>query len=109
MTITVAILVTDAAKDAVVAAVNALTPEYTIGFARKVCPIDPAPTWETPATHWYTNGESVPESVVATWQTALPEMEGVVYWLAYNSSNSLEWAYTNMASEGLMFVPDPPL
>lgn len=109
MTTTVAILVTDAAKEAVTSTVNDLTPEYTIGFIRKVAAINPAMTWEEPATHWYTNASSVPEAVVTAWQEAAPSLTGVVMFVAINADNPLEWAFSNLASQGLQFVPDEPL
>lgn len=105
---TVAMLVTDAQKTATETAVNDLTPEYTIGFLRKVCPIDPAPTWQTPHTHWYMNASAVPNDVLAKWQEAAPDLDGVIMFTATNADNPLEWAYSNMASQGLMFVPDNP-
>lgn len=107
MTTTVAILVTDAAKDAVTNAVNELTPEYTIGFARACAAINPAMTWEEPATHWYTNASSVPDDVVAAWQDAAPSLTSVVMFVAINAINPLDWAYSNLASQGLQFIPDP--
>lgn len=58
-------LVTDFQKSATEAAVNALTPEYTIGFVLKVAPINPTPTWQTQPTHWYINASAVPADVLA--------------------------------------------
>lgn len=109
MTATVAILVTDAQRDAVTLAVNDLTPEYTIGFIRKVAAINASITWEEPATHWYTNASSVPDDVVSAWQEAAPSLTGVVMFVAINADNPLEWGYSNLASQGLQFVPDEPL
>lgn len=109
MSITVALLVTDAQKDSVTATVNDLTPEYTIGFIRKVAPIDPVPTPSTPATHWYTNGQSVPDAVVSAWQAAIPDLEGLIMFTATNADNALGWAVSNLESQGLMFVPDPEI
>lgn len=104
---TVAMLVTNAQKSATVIAVNELTPEYTIDFIRKAAPITPAPTWQTAATHWYMNASAVPDTVVAAWLAAAPTLDGVILFTATNADNPLEWAYSNMASQGLMFVPDP--
>lgn len=104
---TVAMLVTDAQKSATETAIAALTPEYSIGFIRKVAPITPAPTWQTPQTHWYMNASAVPDDVVAAWLAAAPDLDGVILFTATNAENPLEWAYSNMASQGLMFVPDP--
>ena len=109
MTTTVAILVTDAQRDAVASAINDLTPEYTIGFIRPVAALGPGTTWETPASHWYTNASSVPEEVITAWQEAAPSLTGVVMFVAINADNPLEWAYSNLASQGLQFVPDPPM
>lgn len=109
MTTTVAILVTDAVKNAGALAVNDLTPEYTIGFIRPVAALGPGTTWETPATHWYTNASSVPDDVVSAWQEAVPSLTGIVMFVAINADNPLEWAYSNLASQGLQFVPDEPL
>lgn len=107
MTTTVAMLVTDADRDTVTATINDLTPEYTTGFIRKVAGIAPEISWETPQTHWYMNASSVPEDVVTAWQGAAPSL-GVVLFVAINAENPLEWAYSNLASQGLQFVPDPP-
>ncbi|GEM_PF-2269726 len=104
---TVAMLVTDAQKSNVETFINDLTPEYTIGFIRKVCPIDPEPTWETAHTHWYASNSVVPAEVLAAWQEAAPTLEGFIMFTAINADNPLEWAYSNMASQGLMFLPDP--
>lgn len=106
---TVAMLVTDAEKANVEAAIAVLTPEYTIGFIRKVVPITSTPTYETPQTHWYMNTEPVGDEIVAAWLAVAPTMVGLTMFTATNAINSLEWAYTNMASQGLMFQPDPPL
>lgn len=103
---TVAMLVTDAQKSAVEAAVNSLTPEYTIGFFRKVAPTTPAPTWQTMHTHWYMNASAVPDEVLASWQAAAPGLLGVIMFTATNAENPLDWALSNMLSQGLMFVPD---
>lgn len=105
---TVAMLVTDAQKAAVEAAIAVATPEYTIGFIRKVVPISPAPTWETPASHWYMNAEPVDDEIVAAWLVLVPTLNGLTMFTAINAENSLQWAYSNMASQGLMFQPAPP-
>lgn len=105
---TVAMLVTDAQKTATETVINDLTPEYTIGFLRKVCALDPVPTWQTPHTHWYMNASAVPNDVLAKWQEAAPDLDGVIMFTATNADNPLEWAYSNMGSQGLMFVPDNP-
>lgn len=106
---TVAMLVTDAEKAATETAINELTPEYTIGFIRRVVPILPTPTPATPHTHWYMNASAVSDEVLTAWQGLLPSLTGVVAFIAINADNPLEWAYSNMASQGLMFVPDPEL
>jgi hypothetical protein len=105
---TVAMLVTDAEKANVEAAIADLTPEHSIGFIRKVVPISPTPTWETPHTHWYMNDENVPDDVVQAWVAAVPSMTGLMAFFGVNIDNSLSWAHSNMGSQGLMFQPDPP-
>lgn len=103
---TVAMLVTNAQKSATETFINSLTPEYTIGFIRKVAPISPSPTWQTTPTHWYMNASAVPADVLAAWQAAAPDLAGVVMFTATNADNPLDWAHSNMASQGVMFVPE---
>jgi hypothetical protein len=115
-TISFSMLVTDAQKDGVVSAINTLTPEYTVGFSRKVCADDPGVTWETPASHWYTNGSSIDASIVAEWQDAIAAagvedaLHGVVIFTIQQPDpdfDYLNWATINLGSKGLRLVPDP--
>lgn len=55
------------------------------------------------------NASAVPDTVVTKWLEAAPNLEGVILFTATNADNPLEWAYSNMASQGLMFVPDPDI
>lgn len=105
--ITVAMLVTDEQKLAIEALINGRDDtDYVIGFARKVCPMEPAPTWETPHTHWYMNDETMTAADLEIIQSMLP-LEGLIVFIAHDAENSLAWAHSNMASQGLMFQPDP--
>lgn len=104
---TAAMLVTDAEKANVEAAIAALPVNYAIQFSRKVCPKEPIPTWETPHTHWYMNDQSVPDEVFAAWAAAAPGLPGLKYYAATNVTDPLAWAESNMGFEGLMFLPDP--
>lgn len=103
---TVAMLVTDLNKSDTETFINELTPSYTIGFIRKICPINPTPTWETAHTHWYMNASAVPDDILAAWQEEAPNLEGVIMFTATNADNPLEWAYSNLSSQGLVFKPD---
>lgn len=111
---TVAIIVTDANKVAVAAALSALTPHKTVGFIRPCCAADTvAPTWETPATHWYSS-PFAPLDDVVLWQAAvdaaaldpLDPLHGLFFSAAQNVTNPVQWAQTHLADKGLMFVPD---
>lgn len=107
--ITVAMLVTDAQKSAVETLINEREDtNYLIGFIRKVCPLDPAPTWETPHTHWYMNDERMTPEDLEIIQSMLP-IEGLTVFIAHDAENSLAWAHSNMASQGLQFLPDEPI
>lgn len=108
-----AMLVTDAQKDGVIAAIEALTPQYTVGFSRKVCADEPGVTWETEATHWYTNGASIDSDIVVQWQDVIDvaqpgdPLHGVVIFTVQNHDDFVAWANVNLGSKGLRFVPDP--
>lgn len=107
--ITVAMLVTDAQKTAVETLINDREDTtYVMGFLRKVCPIIPTPTWQTPHTHWYMNDSTMSEADWAIIQPMLP-IPGLIVFTAYNAANPLEWAWSNMASQGLQFLPDPEI
>jgi hypothetical protein len=112
-TLAVALIVTDAQKAAVEAAIAVLTPDYTIGFARPCCALsEPDPTWETPPTYWYANASAVDANVAAAWQEAVAQagpldpLSGLILFTAQNAENASGWAVTNLASQGLRFVPD---
>lgn len=106
--ITLAMLVTDAAKEPFKALVNGLEEtNYVLDPIRKVCPVSPTPTWQTPHTHWYMNDDSMTQADLDIIQGLMP-YEGVMLFVAYDAANSLEWAWSNMASQGLQFVPDNP-
>lgn len=105
MTTTVALLATAAQKDAITGGINALTPDYTVGFARKVAAINPAMLWSQPATHWYANASGVPDEVLMAWQDYAASAVGLVLFVAINADNPLGWAVTNLTSQGLQFVP----
>lgn len=112
-TLTVAMLVTDANKAGVISAINALTPNYTINFLRGCCSSsEPNPTWQTPPTHWYNNASAVDIAIVGAWQAAVDDADpgdalyGLKIFTGQNITNALGWAGTNLASQGLMLVPD---
>lgn len=111
--ITVALLVTDAKRQAVIDALEAITPIYTMGFIRPCCAIGPGLTWQTPPTHWYANMTAVETSIVQDWQDAtaaatVPEdaLHGFIIFTAQNAVNAPVWAVSNLESQNLRFVPD---
>lgn len=106
MSNTIAMIVSDANKISVQTAVNALTPEYTIEFVRKCAPLDPEMNWDQAPSHWYMSASAVPDEALTEWQAAAPSLD-VVLFIAINAINPLDWAYSNLASQGLQFVPDP--
>lgn len=112
-TLAVALIVADAHKAAVEAAIAALTPDYTVGFSRACCAATELdPTWETPPTHWYANASAVDAIYASAWQDAVSAAEpedavyGLILFTAQNAENASGWAATNLASQGLRFVPD---
>lgn len=112
-TLAVAMIVTDAKKIAAQAALAILTPDYTVGFSRACCAIDPGATHQTPPTHWYTHGAAVPTEYVDIWQSAVAAgddepLTGLIVFTALNAADAVAWAATNLTSEGLQFVPDDP-
>jgi hypothetical protein len=106
---TVAMLVTDAEKAAVTAAIADATPDDQVSFLRKVVPADPAPTWQTPQTHWYMSASGIADDVLLVWAALAPTLEGLIMFTAVNAENPSAWAVSNMASQGLMFQPDEPV
>jgi len=113
-TLAAALIVSDAKKAAAVAAITALTPDYTVGFSRACCAPGPDVTWETPASHWYSHGAQADTVFIEAWQDAVAEAEpsdplyGMIIFTAQNASNAVAWAQTNLESQGLQFVPDEP-
>jgi hypothetical protein len=112
--LTVALIVADADKAAVEAAIAALTPDYTVGFLRPCCALgESSPTWETPPSHWYANATGVDAAHVAAWQEAVDAagpgdaLRGLVLFTAQNADDPVGWAQSNLESQGLRFVPDP--
>jgi hypothetical protein len=106
MTQTVAMLVTAETKTQVENDINALTPEYTIGFLRKVAATDPNMLPDQTPTYWYLNGQSVPDDTAGKWAAYAETAPGLMMFSAVNAVNPLGWAITNLASQGLQFVPD---
>lgn len=114
-TLNVALIVTDARKAAVEAAIATLTPEYTVVFSRPCCALsEPSPTWQTPATHWYANASAVAMEYAEAWQHAVgtagpvDALHGLILFTAQNAENAYGWALTNLGSQELRFVPDEP-
>lgn len=112
-TLAVAIIVSAAKRLAVMAAVAAATPDHTIAFYRPCCAIDePNLTWETPPTHFYTNGTEIPADVVHAWQDAVSAadpadaLHGLVIFTGLNGRDAEAWAATNLNNENLQFIPD---
>lgn len=108
----VAMIVTDAKRVAASAALSAIA-GGGIGFLRACCAAsEPSPTWETPATHWYNNFTALDQALVVAWQDAVAEagaeddLFGLIIFTSINAQNAVAWAATNLASQGLMFVPD---
>ena len=109
-------------------AIALLTPQYTAALTVPVCAIAEGVTWQTPATHYYTNGASVDQPIPAIWQAAAlgtlpngftldPEvsdmtnqdvidaMDGIPIWTGANVTDPVAWAEANLSPEGLMRVP----
>lgn len=124
----VAIVAPIARVPAVEAAIALLTPEYTAGLTVPVCAIQEGATWQTPATHYYTNGASVDQYIPVIWQAAtvgtLPDgfeitdpeatmteqaildaLAGIPIWTGTNVTDATAWATANLTAEGLMLVP----
>lgn len=128
--VSVALVASDAARANVEAAIAHLTPSYTAALTVPVCAIVEGVTWQTPATHWYTNGASVDQDIASAWQAAatgtLPDgyelpfdatmteqdildaLAGVPIWTGANVTDAMEWAVANLTAEGLMLVPANP-
>jgi hypothetical protein len=125
--IAVALVASDARRAAVEGAIALLTPSYTAALTIPVCAIGEGVTWQTPATHWYTNGASVDQDIASVWQAAalgtLPDgfsvdpesemtaqdildaLDGIPIWTGANVTDAVGWADANLAPEGLMRVP----
>jgi len=129
----VCILVPNAKKSAVEEAVNWLTPTYGVmGFSVAVCPVIPAPTWESTPTHWRA-ADSMLQPIAVAWQYValegeLPEdfvldenatmteqeiidaFDGTRVWIGNDVGDSVIWAASNMNSLSPVLVdrPQPP-
>lgn len=105
-------------------------------FTRKLCAINPGATWETPPTHWLmsnaagnaeelavlmamTGGDLPEPSPGAVWGVegvisaadAMAASNGSVFHV-YSAAGEIEpvdHVAAVLASEGLQYVPDPPL
>lgn len=106
MSRTVAMLVPDADKANVISDIAALTPDWSISFIRPCCAVDPVPTWETPPTHWYNSSQVVPDDIVEAWTGYFTARPALKMFTALNAENAYGWAVSNLASQGLRFVPD---
>lgn len=129
-TVSVQLVASDARRAGVEQAIAYLTPTYTAALTIGVCAIAEGVTWQTPATHWYTNGASVDSAITDIWMAAatgtlpdgftLPEdatmtgqdvldaMSGIPIWTGVNITDFLAWADANLAGEGLMRIPSNP-
>ena len=125
--IVMALLVTDAKKAAVEAAIAALQMNYTIGFARGCTDIANATaTWQTPPSHWYMHDGAVDTSIVNTINLAvdgnLPDgftppsgtsvveiltaLSGLGVYTAQNIDDATVWANKNLEAQGLKLLDD---
>lgn len=104
MTTTIAMLVTDSARARVTDDINGLS-DFSVLFGRACAAIDPAMTWAEPATHWYLNASAVPDDVRDAWQAYAAGEPALILFTAINADNPYEWAVSNLASQGLQFVP----
>lgn len=125
--VSVALVAPDARRADVEIAIALLTPSYTAALTVPVCAIAEGVTWQTPATHWYTNGASVDQDVASVWQAAatgtLPDgftvdpeaqmteqgildaLDGIPVWTGANVTDATAWADANLTPEGLMRRP----
>lgn len=125
--VSVALVASDARRADVEAAIALLTPSYTAALTMPVCAIAEGVTWQTPATHWYTNGASVDQDIASAWQAAatgtLPDgflvdpesemtaqdiidaLDGIPIWTGANVTDATAWADANLIPEGLQRVP----
>lgn len=129
-TVSVQLVAPDDRKVGVEQAISYLTPSYTAALTIGVCAIAEGVTWQTPPTHWYTNGSSVDSGITDIWMAAatgmlpdgftLPEdatmtaqdvldaMAGIPIWTGVNITDFLAWADANLAGEGLIRIPSNP-
>ena len=135
MALGVICIISDAKKDDL----NKVFEAMGIGpetFTRKLCTINPSATYETPPTHWLMSMVNASEEDVAIWQAMtagnLPQLPTGLSWgeddiisevsaLAASAGNvfhvysaagdivPVDHANAILESEGLQFVPDPPL
>ena len=134
--VSVALVASAARRAAVEGAIALLTPSYTAALTVPVCAIAEGVTWQTPATHYYTNGASVEQGIPVIWQAAagnngnpgvLPDgfeitdpeatmdeqdildaLAGIPIWTSVNVADAQKWAAANLEPEGLMLVPSNP-
>lgn len=116
------------AKDGINAVLEALG-RGPNNISRKLCTIDPAATWETPATHYLMQDMSAQEADVLLWagikagtlpdtvawgedgmistEDAIAACAGMnLYSAAQDFKTPGEWCTDVLASVGLQFVPD---
>lgn len=135
MTLGIVCIVTDAQKTDInlVFAARGLGPET---FTRKLCAVDAGATWETVPTHWLMSnaagdqaeldiltamtGGTLPAPVEGTvWGVdgvisaadSMAACDGSVFhvYSAAGDIESVDHCAAVLASEGLQYVPDPPL
>ncbi|TCR92587.1 hypothetical protein [Rhizobium sp. BK376] len=104
---TIAMLVTDEQRYKVTSDIDRISPDFPIVFSRKVAPIDPNMTTDTAATHWYLNADWVAIEIMCSWIEYAEGNTDLIVFTATNEDNSAGWAVSNLASQGLQFVPDP--
>lgn len=125
--VSAALVASSERRAAVEAAIALLTPTFTVGLTVPVCAIGPGVTWETPASHYYTNAASVDLTIATVWlaaakgnlppdfelppeatmtvQDIIDALHGIPVWTGANVSDAVEWADANLEPEGLMRVP----
>lgn len=106
--LTVALLVTAAAKTSLQNAIADATPLDTVNFTRRVCALSESATWESPVTHYYASAESVTQELHDAWTALVPTIPGAQVFVGVDLTDSLSWGIANMAAAGVMFLPDEP-
>ena len=129
--IDVSVLAPDAQRVSAAVAMNYIAPGYAYpwGFSRAVVPQSPAPTYETPATHWRAadqteeayaiawqyvavNGElpeewTIPDGATMTEQEIIDAMVGVRVWIGNDVGDSVTWARDNMNALAVPLMDRP--